>query len=421
MAQTFSTLAVDFGTSNSAVGYAVEGQGRLIEMEAGGMTLPTALFIDSYEKKLVYGSPAQEALIAGVEGRYMRALKSLLGTALMRESRMVLGRRMDFIALVGGFLAELKARAEAATGQTFTHALSGRPVLFHSANEARNAQALVDLRECYQAAGFEDVAFMAEPAAAALANRDTLEAGDLALIVDIGGGTSDFTLFRQGAQDGIDILVSHGLRLGGTNFDREISLDQVMPVLGLGSQIRHVFGDESHAAPQSIFDDLATWQKIPFLYTHETRRAAADLAKYAEQPELLNRLVMVLEEELGHDIAFAVEAGKIAANTPNASAPPEIKLGVLERDLRLPLPAAMLTAILSDMAAEIVETAVQTATMAQIEPSQVTRLILVGGSSLMGVIETALQSRFPQATMQRGSALTAIIDGLAIASASAFD
>ena len=421
MAALSSTLGIDFGTSNSAAGVALGGVPCLIDIEQGQQTLPTAVFFDFDEKRIVYGRPAQAALIGGDEGRYMRALKSLLGTSLMRESRMLLGKRMDFVAIVGRFLAEIKARAEAATGQKFDRALSGRPVMFHSADAVRNAQALVDLTDCYHAGGFKDVRFMPEPDAAALANRAYLNPGDLGLIVDIGGGTSDFTLFRQQGDAGIDILASNGLRLGGTDFDRELSLAHVMPHLGMGSDIKHMFGGDTHVAPQSIFADLATWQKIPFLYTRETRRAAEDLARHAMQPELLARLVTVLEDELGHDLAFSVEAGKIAANDPDGTAPPEIKLDMLERGLSLPLPAAMMAATLAEMAGKIGETARETVAKAGLNSDDVSRLIFVGGSSLMGVVDASLRRAFPKAEVHQAAALTGVVDGLALAAATAFD
>ncbi|AXI40555.1 Hsp70 family protein [Sulfitobacter sp. SK011] len=416
-----TTLGIDFGTSNSAAGVAINGMPHLIDIEPGEKTLPTAVFFDFDAKQTVFGRPAQAALIGGDEGRYMRALKSLLGTSLMRESRVLLGKRMDFIEIVGRFLAEIKARAEAATGQKFHRALSGRPVMFHSADTVRNAQALVDLTDCYHAAGFTDVRFMPEPEAAALANRAFLNAGDLGLIVDIGGGTSDFTLFRQQGDADIDILASNGLRLGGTDFDRELSLAHVMPHLGMGSDIKHMFGGETHVAPQSMFADLATWQKIPFLYTRETCRAAEDLARHAVEPGLLARLVTVLEQELGHDLAFAVEAAKIAANDPNGTAPPEIKLDMLERGLNLPLPAAMMAATLAQMAGKIADAAMQTVDQAGLAKDDVSRLIFVGGSSLMGVVDAALRREFPKAEVHQAAALTGVVDGLALAAAAAFD
>ncbi|OAN84908.1 Hsp70 family protein [Sulfitobacter geojensis] len=410
-----ATLGIDFGTSNSAAGVCVNGKPQLIALEDGAPTMPTAVFFDYEEKKMLVGAAASDALLGGDDGRYMRGLKSLLGTRLIRESRMLLGERLDFIDIVARFLTELKTRAEATTGQTFTHAVSGRPVRFHSEDEARNVQALEDLKECYARAGFEGVRFLNEPEAAARASRDVLNAGDLGLVVDIGGGTSDFTLFRQSGSTDIDILASYGVRIGGTDFDRRLSIKRVMPQLGMGSQIRHAFGGDTHIAPNAIFNDLATWAKIPFLYGPDTLRAAKDLHKYAVHEGRLARLVKVLEEELGHDLAFAVEAGKIMANTPGVENP-VIKVGMLKRKAVLPLPAEMMTAKLAVLADQIGTAAEATLAAAEVEPDAVDKLIFVGGSSLMQVVQDALTTRLPRAQVHRGAALTGIVDGLALAS-----
>lgn len=410
-----ATLGIDFGTSNSAAGICVDGKPQLITLESNEPTMPTAVFFDFEEKKMLVGAAASDALLGGEEGRYMRGLKSLLGTRLIRESRMLLGERLDFIDIVARFLTEVKTRAEAATGQTFTRAVSGRPVRFHSEDEARNIQALEDLKECYARAGFDDVRFLNEPEAAARASRDVLNAGDLGLVVDIGGGTSDFTLFRQSGSTDIDILASYGVRIGGTDFDRRLSIKRVMPQLGMGSPIRHAFGNDTHIAPNAIFNDLATWAKIPFLYGPDTLRAAKDLHKYAVHEGRLARLVKVLEEELGHDLAFAVEAGKIMANTPGVENP-VIKVGMLKRKAVLPLPAEMMTAKLAGLADQIGAAAEATLAAADVDAQAVNKLIFVGGSSLMQVVQDALTTRLPRAEVHRGAALTGIVDGLALAS-----
>ncbi|MEP5731333.1 MAG: Hsp70 family protein [Sulfitobacter sp.] len=409
-------LGIDFGTSNSAAGICVDGKPQLIPLEGAELTMPTAVFFDFEARKMVVGGQASDALLGGDEGRYMRGLKSLLGTRLVRESRMLLGERLDFIDIIARFLAEVKARAEIATGKKFDRALSGRPVRFHSKDEKRNAQALIDLTEAYARAGFQDVQFLNEPEAAAHANREVLSAGDLGLIVDIGGGTSDFTLFRQKGAREIDILTSYGVRIGGTDFDRRLSIARVMPQLGMGSPIRHAFGNDTHVAPNAIFNDLATWAKIPFLYGPDTLRAARELEKYAVHEKRLGRLVKVLEEELGHDLAFAVEAGKIMANTPGID-DPVIKVGMLKRGAVLPLPVDMMTNKLSGLADEVGEAALATLSAADVAVEDVTKLIFVGGSSLMNVIEAALTKRFPSAQVHRGAAMTAIVDGLALGTA----
>lgn len=82
-----NTLGIDFGTSNTSAAVLVGGRAHLIEVEQGRTTLPTSIFFDYHSGATTYGSAANAALIDGREGRFMRALKSVLGTPLMREQR----------------------------------------------------------------------------------------------------------------------------------------------------------------------------------------------------------------------------------------------------------------------------------------------------------------------------------------------
>ncbi|PTV97326.1 putative chaperone protein [Rhodobacter aestuarii] len=402
------TLAIDFGTSNSAVAVWEAGAVRRIALEPGGDVLPTAVFFPDDKGAMQIGSAAATALIEGEEGRYMRALKSVLGTRLFHESRLVGGKRRTLAQVVTEFLIALKKRAEAETGRSFTRALSGRPVHFH-ADPARDAQAEEDLRACYLAAGFEEVRFRFEPEAAALANP-ALPEGQLGLIVDIGGGTSDFSLFRS-APEGVEIVASHGIRLGGTDFDRAISLDHAMVHLGQGGQLRREFGPELLPMPADIFVDLATWAKIPFLYTRETRSAVAKMVKLAVDARAVGRLATVLEDELGHDLAFAVERGKIEANAGKHGA--MIRMGKIERGLYADISAASMAEALSRPRAQLAEALRETLTLGGVTPDQVGAVILVGGSSLMGLVGEEAQALCPAATLESGAAFTAVIDGLA--------
>jgi len=404
------TLAIDFGTSNTAAGYMLDGAPKLVDIEPGSPTLPTSIFFDFDSRNTLFGTPANAALINGDYGRFMRALKSVLGTGIMHEKRLIMNEQIDFIEIISRFLREIKSRAEAASGLTFAKALSGRPVHFHSNDPQKDAQALLDLRACYLRAGFADVDFMFEPDAAALANHSHLEAGTLGMIVDIGGGTSDFTIFET-HENGIKILASHGVRVGGTDFDRALSIDHIMPLLGKGSQIRNAFGNETMPAPNAIFHTLATWQKIPFLYNGETRREAKELLKHAAQPHLLKRLTDTLENELGHDLAFAAERGKIAANTADAI----IDLAMLEPRLTAPLSQAAVSHSLHALTSKIQTAVAETIAQASLAPAQIDSLIFVGGSSLMAVVEASLQAQCPTAKPQRASAFTAVIAGLTLA------
>ncbi len=212
MAERALGLGVDFGTSNTAAGYMSDGRPRLIQFASGRTTIPTTFFFDYDAREMLIGEPANQALLEGVEGRFMRALKRVLGTSLMHERRQILNERVTFVEIISRFLAQVKARAEAEAGVIFDRVVSGRPVVFHGVGDPREAAAEADLRACYLAAGFRDVEFMPEPQAAAIASGALEQSASIGLIVDVGGGTSDFSLFRSG-REGVTILANHGVRM----------------------------------------------------------------------------------------------------------------------------------------------------------------------------------------------------------------
>ena len=409
-----ATLALDFGTSNSAAAMMQGGEIRRIPIAGTEDTLPTAVFFPPEGEAMLIGHDAVSALIAGDEGRFMRALKSILGTSLFHDSRLIEGRRRTLASVVTAFLVQVKQRAEARAGVTFDRVLSGRPVHFHSADPARDAQAEEDLRACYLAAGFAEVAFMAEPEAAAWASHALHVEGGLGLIVDIGGGTSDFTLFRS-AGGAVEILSSHGIRLGGTDFDQAVSMYHVMPLLGQGGELKRSMGDGLLPVPNAVYLELSTWAKIPFLYSRDTKRLVDDMLKHAVQPRRITRLQTVITHELGHALAFAVEKGKIAAN--NGASTAFVDMGMVEPRLVAPVDGETLGLSLAEQSGRLRDAIAETLTRANVTPDQVGSVILVGGSSLMGLVRDAARAVCPDAPQHLSEAFTAVVDGLALASA----
>ena len=75
---------IDFGTSNSTVSLAGEGAARLIALEEGALTLPSAVFWPN-DGPLSFGRAAIATYVEGDEGRLMRGLKSTLGLGLIDE------------------------------------------------------------------------------------------------------------------------------------------------------------------------------------------------------------------------------------------------------------------------------------------------------------------------------------------------
>ena len=388
------------------------GAVRRIPIEDGADTLPTAVFFPEDGGAMRIGRAAQAALIDAEEGRYMRALRSILGTELFHQSRLIEGKRRTLAEIVTAFLVALKTRAETETGLGFSSVLSGRPVHFHSDDAEKDRRAEEDLRGCYLAAGFDEVTFLPEPEAAAWACREMTGDG-LGLIVDIGGGTSDFSVFRASGV-GIEILANHGIRLGGTDFDQRISVAHVMPLLGQGGQVTRTFGEGLLPLPSAIYQDLATWPKIPFLYNRDTERLVEDLLVHAVEPDKVGRLKSVIEEHLGHEMAFAVEAGKIAANGDDGRA--DILLGFVEKGLATPITKGSMNGALGEFRDKLRAAVYQTLMQAQVAPMQIDTIVLVGGSSLMQIVQEDVQAICTSAKVEMSEAFTAVVDGLALAS-----
>ena len=402
-------LGIDFGTSNSAAGYLSDGKPRLVEMALGQTTIPSTFFFDFETQHTLVGEPANQALLAGQEGRFMRGLKRVLGTTLMHERRQILNERVTFVDIIARFLRHIKTRAETEAGLAFDSVVAGRPVVFHGHNDPREAQAETDLRACFQAAGFQHIEFKLEPEAAAIASGALDQTGEIGLIVDIGGGTSDFSLFKSG-RNGVEILSSHGVRIGGTDFDRSISIDRVMPLLGMDTYLRKDIGPGSLPVPKALFNDIATWEKIPFLYTANNLRLVGEMARLSKEPTKIRRLKTVLENELGHDLAFAVEEGKKAANFTGSQS--QINLEEIEKGLFVSLSFEALVLALAGHAQNLRVGAMETLLSAGIETNRVEKVIYVGGSSLMLMVSETMKSVFPQAKHSFSEVFTAVTDGL---------
>ncbi len=155
---------------------------------------------------------------------------------------------------------------------------------------------------------------------------------EIALIADIGGGTSDFSIVRLSperrhrADRAADILANDGVRIGGTDFDRHLSLGTVMPLLGFGSAMKR--GDL--AVPGAYYHDLSTWSAINRLYDGRTLREIDDVLRNCARPDLVNRLRTAIEDERGHALAGLVEAAKISTSETGAA---DLDLGMIERGL----------------------------------------------------------------------------------------
>src|SRR5665647_1534691 len=238
-----SICGLDFGTSNTTLGTIESHAPVLAALETGYTTIPSAIFYPA-DGAVLIGRKAVEAYVDGVPGRLMRSLKSVLGTALIDETTLMGRERTRFRDVIGYYLGAVKRRAEQATGRELRDVVHGRPVHFVDNDPEGDAKAEQTPREIAREVGFGGVTFQFGPIAAALDYERQISVEQIALIADLGGGTSDFSIVRLSPQRhghadrASDILANDGVRIGGTDFDRQLSLGVVMPLFGFGSAMK---------------------------------------------------------------------------------------------------------------------------------------------------------------------------------------
>jgi hypothetical chaperone protein len=406
---------LDFGTSNTTLALHLDGRAMLCPLEGDAVTLPSAVFFDFEEHVVRYGRDAVRTYVDGAEGRLLRALKSVLGSQLINETTLVQRKRVEIRAIIGLFVRHVKAVAErylAGRGGGLDSVVLGRPVRFVDDDDAADRLAESELVAIAKSEGFRHVETQFEPIAAALTYEQSLDREELSLVVDLGGGTSDFVIARLSPQRArqsdraADILGRSGVHIGGTDFDRRLSIDRAMPHLGYDVRL----GPKRLPMPRHLFHDLATWHKIQFLYTPQNHAYLRTVLPTADHPELVRRLMYVLTRHKGHQIAGEVEAAKIALSD------------AAEAALRLPLhPAIEVTVTRTDLGhavdedtTRILDAVDRCCRAAEVGPERLQSIFLTGGSTGIPAVRERILAHVPNARPVDGDRFGSVGLGLAI-------
>ncbi len=411
MIKMVQACGIDFGTSNSTAGWVRPGHPIMLELEDGKMTLPSVVFFNAEDDETSYGRAALAEYLAGCEGRLMRSLKSLLGTSLIDGQTEVGGRALPFRLLLSQFIGEVKRRAESAAGRAFDQVVMGRPVHFIDDDKAADQVAEDTLAEVARSVGFRHVAFQYEPIAAAFEYESQIAREELVLIADIGGGTSDFTLVRLGpdrvarSDRADDILATGGVHIGGTDFDKYLSLSNVMPLLGYGSQF--LSGAE---VPSSYYFNLATWHTINQAYTRKMQAQLPEMIRDAREPAKLARLQHLIEERAGHWLALQVEEAKIGLSGADQV---QLDLDRFAPPVLLDVTRAGFDAAAEHLVASVGATVAQLLVDAGVQPGQVDTIFFTGGSSGVRALRERIAAQVPGARQVEGDLFGSIGAGLA--------
>jgi hypothetical chaperone protein len=416
--------AIDFGTSNSAIGIpAAGGDMRLLELEPGHRTMPTAVFYfldgaDVGGPPRAFGRAAVAAYVEGIDGRLMRSMKSILGSTLVDQTTDVGGGRgVKYIDIIAGYLQHLKHRAELEAGMPIRQAVLGRPVFFVDDDPVRDAQAQSALEAAARSIGFEELHFEYEPIAAAFDHERGIDHEETVLVADIGGGTSDFSVVRVGPerarrlQRKDDILASHGVHIAGTDFDRRVELASILPQFGYGATGPSINGAAPREVPSGVYFDLATWHLINTVYSPQRVAELRQMRGFYADPAHHRRLMTVVTERLGHELAARAEQAKIDVAEGGDA---RIDLGHVESRLAASLTERQAVDAIDADIARIVDAARATVRLAGLAPDRIGALYFTGGSTGLRLLAQRIGAAFPSARAVRGDRFASVATGLGL-------
>jgi hypothetical chaperone protein len=407
------SCGLDFGTSNSTVSLVRAAKPQLVPVEGDKSTIPSAVFFSSSRKDVAFGREAITRYTDGEVGRFMRAIKSILGYGLFHEKTPIQGKRVALSKVLMLFIAHLKRAADNCAGREIVDAVLGRPVQFIENDPAADRRAQDDLEAAARSVGFRNIEFQYEPIAAALDYELGVQKEELVFVVDIGGGTADFSIVRVSPEKSRkadrldDILANRGVRVGGTDFDRMLSLIHVMPLLGLGSRT----GSGKAELPKWIYHDLSTWSQISFLYSEKVKSVLRSIRYDAARQDLVDRLINVIDHQEGHRLIDLVERAKISLSEISRT---NVDLKNIQSGLGVSIDRHGFEAAIIPGLARIEKAIADATADAGLDGSAIQAVFLTGGSSAIPIVRRKISQLFPNAAIKDGDMFGSVGKGLGL-------
>ena len=203
-------IGIDLGTTNSCVAVYEGGEPIVIPNPEGARTTPSVVAFSKNGERMVGQVAKRQA--ATHPDRTVSSIKREMGTSYKVE---IDGKQYTPQEISAMILQKLKADAEAYLGTKVTEAVITVPAYFTDAQRQAT-------KDAGKIAGLDVKRIINEPTAAALAYGMDKEAEQKIMIFDLGGGTFDVSILE--ISDGVfEVLATAGNnRLGGDDFDARI-------------------------------------------------------------------------------------------------------------------------------------------------------------------------------------------------------
>lgn len=410
-------LAIDYGTSNSLLSAADAFQSTsplALDPLAPDSTVFRSILYFPHGDLCFYGQKAIDEYSENqAEGRLIRSVKKYLPSESFIGS-WIDNRIVRLEDLIGFFLLEMRKRGCEQLGFDVDRVLLGRPAKF-SEDPAKDKIAQYRLEKAAKFAGFKEIQFLPEPLAAAFELRKRLTETKTVLVVDLGGGTSDFTVIRIGPEafKDSDVLAIGGISVAGDAVDGDFMRSAVAPFLGSKVKYRVPMGSNILEMPKSLLDhicspaDIAQLQKSDYMHFF---RSVRDWSLGETDRAALQKLFTIVEDQLGFKIFEAIDntkrefseksEAKFVFDYPDA----EIEFEIARPDFDLQI---------MNSAEKILKTMDDTLIASNTSADKIDLVYCTGGTSKLRTIQSGLLRRFSKDKIVGGNFFHSVIDGLA--------
>ena len=203
-------IGIDLGTTNSCVAVMEGGQPTVIANAEGSRTTPSVVAFTKDGERLI-GQVAKRQAVTNPD-RTVISIKREMGTSFKVNIDGKQYTPQDISAMI---LTKMKETAESYLGEKVTQAVITVPAYFNDSQRQAT-------KDAGRIAGLEVLRIINEPTAASLAYGLDKEENQKILVYDLGGGTFDVSILDIG--DGVfEVLSTNGnTRLGGDDFDQRI-------------------------------------------------------------------------------------------------------------------------------------------------------------------------------------------------------
>ncbi|MGP1470090.1 MAG: molecular chaperone DnaK [Schwartzia sp. (in: firmicutes)] len=204
-------IGIDLGTTNSVVSVMEGGEPTVITNPEGSRLTPSVVGFTKDGQRLI-GQLAKRQAVSNPD-RTIRSIKRHMGETDYKVE--IDGKGYTPPEISAMILQKLKADAEAYLGETVTQAVITVPAYFNDSQRQAT-------KDAGKIAGLDVLRIINEPTAAALAYGLDKDKDETILVFDLGGGTFDVSILELG--DGVfEVKATNGnTHLGGDDFDARI-------------------------------------------------------------------------------------------------------------------------------------------------------------------------------------------------------